>query len=715
MHRSSGSRRLVAAGLTAFWLLACGDAGSPQDEAAPGQRLAPPVAAGRIDHARLANAGSEPGSWLAHGRTWSEQRFSPLDQINAGNVAGLGLTWSFDLGSTRGVETTPIVVDGVMYVTAPWSIVFALNAKTGEQLWKYDPQVPREWGRYACCDVVNRGAAVWKGSVFVGTLDGRLVSIDAGSGELNWEVQTFDKARPYTITGAPRVVKDRVVIGNGGAELGVRGYVTAYDAATGEQSWRFYTVPGDPSLPFEHAELEQAAKTWTGEWWKVGGGGTAWDAMAFDPELDLLYIGTGNGAPWTRYARSPGGGDNLYLSSILAVRPDTGELVWHYQTTPGDNWDYTATQHIMLAELPIGGETRKVLMQAPKNGFFYVLDRATGELLSAESFAAQNWATHVDMKTGRPVETVLASYEKEARKILPGPQGAHSWHPMAFSPKTGLVYIPSMDLEFWFTNDAGFEFRKDEFNLGLDVDRLVDLSVSDAPSLKGQLLAWDPVAGKEVWRVAHQSFWNGGVLATAGDLIFQGTGDGRLVGYRASSGKVVWEVQSQTGILAAPISYAVDDEQYLAVAVGWGGGVIATGRVENAVIESYHNEGRILAFRLGASLPLPRNQVRDLTVPAPPALTASETEVAHGKSVYNRLCMPCHGFAAASSLVVPDLRLMSADRHVAFEDIVARGILAGNGMPRFGQQLGEGDLAALHGYVISQAQEAYADQAVPSE
>ena len=393
---------------------------------------------------RIIAADREPQNWLAHGRTYGEQRYSPLQQVNAGNVEKLGLAWSYATGTTRGLQATPIVVDGRMYTTGVWSVVYALDAKTGKELWKFDPEVPRAWGRYACCDAVNRGVALWQDALYVATLDGRLLALDARTGAKRWEVNTIDRTKPYTITGAPRVVKGKVLIGNGGGEYGVRGYFSAYDAVTGKLVWRFYTVPGNPKDGFESPELAAAAKTWTGEWWVGGGGGTAWDSMAYDPDLDTLYVGTGNGSPWARSIRSPGGGDNLYLSSILALDPDTGRLKWHYQTTPADNWDYTATQHMILADLVIAGRTRKVLMQAPKNGFFYVLDRATGELISADKYIPATWATHVDMKTGRPVETPEADWSQKTQLIIPAAFGGHNWHPMAFNPQTGLVYIPAM-------------------------------------------------------------------------------------------------------------------------------------------------------------------------------------------------------------------------------------------------------------------------------
>jgi glucose dehydrogenase len=461
--------------------------------------------------------------------------------------------------------------------------------------------------------------------------------------------------------------------------------------------------------------MEAAAKTWTGEWWKVGGGGTAWDSMAYDPELDLLYVGTGNGAPWTRVARSPGGGDNLYLSSILAIRPDTGELAWHYQTTPGDNWDYTAVQHMILADLEIGGKPRKVIMQAPKNGFFYVLDRATGELLSAEKYVATNWASKVDLATGRPVETAQSDYAEDPKLIFPGPQGAHSWHPMSFSPRTGLVYIPAQDIEFWYTPGKKFEHGEKQWNIALDISEIANQGDIQEAKSSGQLIAWDPRQQKAAWRVVHEGFWNGGLLSTAGGLVVQGTGNGFFTAYDATSGDKLWEVESQTGIVAGPITYQVDGTQYLAVAAGYGGGVIAGGSGVGAIINDYHNEGRVIAFKLGGRQAMPRSTPRDKAVPAPPPTDASAEQVARGRAIYDRYCWNCHGIDVASSLVVPDLRYLSGEKHEAFGDIVLRGIFQGKGMPSFAGLVSEAQLPDLHGYIISEAQELYADQLKPAE
>ncbi len=661
-----------------------------------------------VNGERIGNADAEPGNWLAHGRTYDEQRFSPLTNITTENAADLGLAWYWDTGTTRGLEATPIVVDGTMFTSGSWSVVWAHDAKTGKLLWSYDPQVPREWAKAACCDVVNRGVAVWQGKVYVGTLDGRLVALDAGTGEPVWSVQTTDRERSYTITGAPRIVKDKVIIGNGGAEYGVRGYITAYDADSGDQLWRFYTVPGDPSKPFEGPHLEKAAATWRGsEWWKVGGGGTVWDSMAYDPELNLLYIGVGNGSPWNRYIRSPGGGDNLYLSSIVAVNPDDGSMVWHYQTTPGDTWDYTATQHMILADLTIEGAERKVIMQAPKNGFFYVLDRTNGEFISAEAYVPVNWATHIDPESGKPVENPDAHYANDAREVRPAPYGGHNWHPMAYNGNTGLVYIPALDIPFSFAQDNAFRYQPGEWNTGLDMAQTIppgdpDTMVEALVAVKGHLAAWDPVTQQERWRVQHDTSWNGGVLTTAGNLVFQGKSDGTFAAYAADTGETVWKFPAHVGIIAAPVAYSVDGEQYVTVVAGWGGAfALASGvpRHRGNVL----SEGRILTFKLGGSVALPEPNVAYLEIPEPPEMEITPAQVASGETLYHTYCAVCHGpGAVASSGGVPDLRYSSQDVHDAWNAIVLSGAYAGRGMVGFDHVLNEDDSKALQAYVISQ-------------
>ena len=718
--------------LCALWLTACGQQDS-QDAAveiateeatlSPLAQLAQQVTSS-IDTARISNADGEPHNWLAHGRTYGEQRYSPLNQITESNVAELGVAWFYETDSKRGLEASPIVVDGVMYTTGSWSTVQAFDAKTGEVLWLYDPQVPKRWGQYACCDVVNRGVAVYKGHVFVGTLDGRLVALDAGTGEVVWDVVTVDQSLPYTITGAPRVVKDKVIIGNGGAELGVRGYITAYDVLTGEEHWRFYTVPGDPSQPFESRAMELAAETWKGgDWWEIGGGGTVWDSMAYDPELNLLYIGVGNGSPWNRYIRSPGGGDNLYLSSIVALNPDSGSMVWYYQTTPGDNWDYTATQHILLADIEIDGVLRKTAIQAPKNGFFYVIDRTDGSFISAEAYVPINWATHVDPETGRPVESPDGQYLKEAKTVQPGPLGGHNWQPMSYSPDTGLVYIPAIDLQFTYSHAEDFTHIPGWWNLGLslgptaeDEPPTVEQNIEGLQNVKGRLLAWDPVKQEEAWRVEHGSAWNGGLLSTAGNLVFQGRADGNFAAYRASDGELVWESALSTGIIAPPVSYAIDDEQYVAIVAGWGGAFATTSGVprhRGNVLE----EGRIVVYKLGGSTELPTPAITNVNIPEPPSIETTDDQLLLGNQMYNGFCSTCHGPGVISSSQIPDLRYLGESGHARWDSIVRGGVLSGLGMPSFADYLGEEESAAIQAYVITTTQAAitFCESSYPDE
>ena len=707
-------QRQVRASLYALVSFCCSLAACSQEKAPVADPASPEPATpttALVDAGRIINADAEPGNWLSNGRTYSEQRYSPLDQIDEASVGDLGLAWYLDLDTSRGQQASPLIVDGVMYSTSAWSKVQAIDAATGELLWQYDPEVPPEWDVKSCCGVQNRGAAVWQGRVYAGTLDGRLIAIDAASGELVWETRTTDASYRYSITGAPRIVKDKVIIGNGGAEYGVRGYVTAYDTETGEQVWRFYTVPGDPANGFENNTMAMAAETWSGTWWSQGGGGTAWDSFAYDPELDLFYIGVGNGSPWPRVLRSPGGGDNLFLCSIVAVRPDTGEYVWHYQTVPGDTWDYTAVQHMILADIEIGGSLRKVIMQAPKNGFFYVLDRETGEFLSAENYMPVNWATHIDPETGRPVETEFARYDEtgKAVKIIPGPGGAHNWQPMSYSPDTGLVYIPAKQEPMVYFLDEGFSYRSFGVNLGVnnwDINpKDYPLNVDYLPENQGRLLAWDPVAQREVWRAPQPGSHNGGLLSTAGNLLFQGNADSEFVAYRATDGERLWTADVQSGITAPPVTYTIAGQQYVAVIAGWGS-VSALIRGEELNPDGdKQNISRVLAFKLNGDEVLPPPPPLRAKAEPPPAF-GDEVMVDEGRIHYAKNCGGCHGANVVAGGVLPDLRFSPM---LATEDswrsVVIDGIFADKGMVSFSENLSAAEAEALRSFVVSRAHE----------
>ena len=658
---------------------------------------------------------------MSYGRTYSEQHFSPLKQINDQNVGTLGLAWFFDLDARRGQEATPLVIDGMMYFTSAWSKVHALDAASGKAIWSFDPKVDPAWAVNACCDVVNRGVAAWNGKVFVGTLDGRLIALDAASGNKVWEAQTTDPAKRYTITGAPRVIKGKVIIGNGGAEMGVRGYVSAYDAETGKLAWRFYTVPGDPSQPFESPALEKAAKTWSGEWWKNGGGGTVWDSTAYDPDLDLLYIGTGNGDPWPRKIRDPRREDNLFTASIVALKPDTGEYVWHYQENPGDEWDYDSDEPIVLADLNIGGRLTHALMHAPKNGFFYVLDRATGKLLSAKPFTQVTWATGVDLKTGRPVESPNAQYEGRPgpTPVLPGPGGAHTWQPMSYSPEAGLVYFPVLDAGFAYKTADHFSHNAIAWNNGID---LVAAGMPQDPkikkailgSVKGHLVAWDPVAQKEVWRADRPGPWNGGALSTAGNLVFEGTGYGQFEGFRAATGEKLWSAPTESGVTAGPVAYTVNGEEYIAVLVGWGGVLpLAAGEVALQA-PRIANTPRMLAFKLGGKASLPPPPEMPPRVLDPPKETSSAATVKKGEALYQRYCSACHGDVAVSGGVLPDLRYSKMLASDQWQSIVRDGALSSAGMISFSEELSQADAEAVRSYVIFRANQSLVEGAAPA-
>jgi len=672
--------------------------------------LAPAALAAQVTAERLAQADKEPGNWMAHGRTYGEERYSPLDRITDANVGKLGLAWQYKYPLDRVVEATPLVVDGVLYTTGAYSTVFALDAKTGELLWEYDPKVWRGIQGRGCCDAANRGVAVWDGKVYVGVYDGRLEALSAKTGELIWSVNTLiDAERNYTISGAPRVVRGKVIIGNGGAEFGVRGYITAYDAETGQQAWRFFTVPGDPAKGDESETITMIRKTWHGDQdWKQGGGGTVWDSMAYYPELNLLYIGVGNGSFWNYKLRSEARGDNLFVSSIVAINPDNGEYVWHYQTTPGDAWDYTATQHIIVTTLPIDGKLRRVVMQAPKNGFFYVLDAATGKFLSAGKFGEVTWAKGIDPKTGRPiVDLEAADYwtDSEPKTVFPGSQGAHNWPPMSFNRQTGLVYIPQqVTMEHFVPLEEPRPTRAGVPNLGLVVPTVPETLAGIeelAQVYRGNLVAWDPVKQEARWKQPYEHIHNSGTLSTAGNLVFQGTADGRVVAYAADSGDKLWEREVSSGVVAGPITYAVDGEQYVAFNVGWGGAFpITFGAL--AYRTGVVPDSRLYVFKLEGKAAMPPVVRREVDLPSPPPVTADATALAEGETLYADHCGVCHGLSALSANIIPDLRYLSPEKHEEFLPIVY-GLRSHKGMPPFGGILEPEQVEKVHQYIIQRS------------
>lgn len=699
------------------------------DQTPPSAQPVAERSAGDVSRERVI-ADAEPGNWYTTGRTFGEPHFSPLNQINLETVGQLGFAWEYDTQTTRGLEASPVVVDGIMFTSGTWGKVYAVHADTGREIWKFDPKVDGQFGGDACCDVVNRGVAVWEGRVYVAALDGRLIALDAATGAVQWEVDTItEHSRRYTITGAPRIAGNVVVIGNSGAEFDARGYVSAYDVESGELRWRFYTVPGSPDKPREHPEMEMAAATWDpNSRWDVGGGGTVWDGMAYDPHLNILYVGTGNSAPYAISIRSPAGGDNLFLSSILAINPDTGRLLWHYQTTPGDSWDYTATQNLILADIEWEGETRKVIMQAPKNGFFYVLDRETGELLSAEPFVPVNWATHVDKPTGRPAFTEAADYFSEPKMQWPADAGGHNWYPMAFNPNTGLVYIPTWEFAWLRVNlhpDGDYVFAPGEITMGVlnfpPLDAVIEqyapftpytaqylkdvVNTTDFPPAKEALKAWNPQTQSVVWEVESEHlFSGGGVLTTAGGLVVQGHSTGLLHFYDAQTGDLVRAIDTGTGMMAGPVSYAVDGQQYIAVMAGLGG-ASNWALPPHSAAYARSNAGRILAFKLGGGqVPVPP-LLESVPFPEPPAQNTLSGNPEKGALLFGKNCSFCH--ANSERNLLPDLRKLSKAKHQIFSEIVLGGALRARGMPQFDELFNAADVEDMQAYLVAEAWRGY--------
>ncbi len=726
---------LLGISFTAILLVACGDkqdaSGQSASASDPNTQSMAQARVADVTTDSLLAAAATPDQWLTYGGSYDETRHSSLSQINRDTLSDLGIGWVYDMKKPRGVEATPLVVDGVMYVSGSWSVVYALDARTGEELWVYDPKVPGAAAAKGCCDVVNRGVAVYEGKVFIGVFDGRLEALDAQTGELVWSNVTVDQSKPYTITGAPRVVKDKVIIGNGGAELGVRGYVTAYDTDTGDLVWRFYTVPNPEKKPdgaVSDAILAKLANdTWgnTGAWTTDGGGGTVWDAIVYDSVNDQVLLGIGNGSPWNAKIRDPDSdGDNLFISSILAVDADTGEYRWHYQTTPRDMWDYTATQPMILANLPLGenGAPLRVVMQAPKNGFFYVLEAATGRLISADAFTEMNWATGID-EDGRPIEVPAARNLDEAYPVLPGPTGAHNWHPMSYSEDSGLVYIPTNIWPLLYSRPDPENPVKSNWNIGYREDAGWPLALPEGAieSIRGigggSLLAWDPVKGEARWAVPFPVPFNGGTLSVASGLVFQANKGGELVAYDAETGERVWSHGLVGGPGAAPMTYEVDGEQYITILSGWGSTIaMVYGLVFDDAIGP--EMGRVITFKLGGNGMLPKPLETGIVRSPKAPLLGNEAQQILGLTLFAANCQWCHGAFAISSGVLPDLRwsaIVGAEE--SWDAVVREGALSSRGMVSVDDTLDKTETDAIRAYVLKQAWDAVArgDAQAPAE
>jgi quinohemoprotein ethanol dehydrogenase len=652
--------------------------------------------------------------WPVYGGESSENHYSPLAQIDRSTVEGLGLVWSADLGTPYSA-TGPIAVGGVVYVAAGASVVQAFAVADGRVLWQFDPDVAAspEKSRLRGTGWGIRGLSYDNGRLFVGTKDGRLIAIDARTGKPQWSVMTLEPGMDSAaITGVPRVFAGKVIIGFGGGDLGTtRGYVTAYDQKTGRREWRFFIVPGDPAAGFENDAMAKAASTWTGKWWRFGGGGTVWNAITYDAQFNRIYLGTGNGSPWNRKIRSPGGGDNLFLSSVVALDADTGEYLWHHQTVPGDTWDYNSSMDIELATLDIGGKKVPVLYHAPKNGYFYVLDRRDGSVISATAWSKVTWSTGFDNAAGRPIEAADARYENGPVLLYPGAIGAHSVQPMSSSPRTGLVYIPETIAPGAYAdipNISGYVQRS-----GVHEATGIDFSAGTAPSaaagevqLGSALVAWDPARKVRRWSVKLPGLINGGALSTAGGLVFQGRIDGLLAAYSDETGKLLWSYDTGGPITAPVITYSVGGQQYVTVVNGIAGGSATTGAIGAQFGWDYRTyPRRVLTFAIGGKKRLPPRPPKvQAAAMADSAYVANATLAARGGAIYtDRSCIACHGPEAISAAVAPDLRASGVVLDAGlFRQVVQGGQLAARGMPQY-EDLSNDEVEALRQYLRARA------------
>lgn len=649
--------------------------------------------------------GNTGGNWTGYGNTYGEQHFSPLDFINDGNVSRLALAWSYDLPAGNPM-TGPLAIDGVLYTATGYSVVRAFDAATGKVLWAFDPKAPEVSGKKLRMGWGSRGLAYWNGKIIVGTHDGRLIALDAKTGKTLWNVMTISNDDMRFISGAPRVFDGKVIIGHGGADAAAtRGYVTTYNADTGERLWRFWLVPGKPGTKDGDASdpiMEKAAATWTGEWWKHGGGGTVWNTFTYDKETDTILLGTGNGAPWNQRVRSPGGGDNLFLCSIVALDAKTGRYKWHYQFNPGETWDYNASMDMHLADLVIDGKPRKVVIEAPKNGFLYVIDRTNGKLISAEHYTDVTWTDGIDIASGRPREVPEARYPNGRRFILqPGPNGAHTWLPSAFSPLTKLVYLPVFEARWSYTDR---EINAKNWRFGNENEVQGAVNARREASIGSRLVAWDPVAQKEKWRVTTPGSWNGGVLTTGGNLAFQGDSAGKFSAYNAATGKSLWTFDAKVPVLAPPITYRAGDKQYVTVLSGIGTSPGIAGGDLAMPVDYRTQARRVLTFVIDGKARLPATPAAETAYPVDPDFTPDPRSAARGKALYVR-CFVCHGAPGQSGGSAPDFARSTVPQSAeAFNQVVRQGILVPNGMPQFAE-LSDEQLADLRQHIRTAAAE----------
>jgi quinohemoprotein ethanol dehydrogenase len=651
--------------------------------------VAAPPTPGNVTAARVA-ADTSGDNWLVKGGGFAQQQYSPLRAINDKNVAQLGVAWIAEMDDPMGLAAEPLVVDGVIYVSAPRSIVRAVNAVDGKILWTFDPHIRLDYSTVnSSIARVNRGVAVWEGEVYVGTADGRLIAIDAAKGAQLWSV-TMDDPAHDGISGAPRVAAGKVFIGHTGSDDQVRGSIAAYDANTGKRVWQFWTVPGDPALGFESKTMEMAAKTWSGkDWWKQGGG-AVWDPITYDSKTGLLLFGTSKafrGGPDD--AQEAGGGAKLFSGSIVAVHADTGEYAWHYQTSTPER--QTENFHIVLADMPIGGRVRHVAMSAARNGTYYVLDAGTGELIRQTPLVKQEWS---GPRMDYPGVVVNGVEDCKGNCF-----GVRNWWPMSYNPITQLTYVPIMDR------------------------RRTAPPTPDALPMVGRLVAWDPRTATTRWSVEHSLIINSGVLSTAGNLVFQGQGTGEFAAYAADTGKKLWSAQTGSAVNAVPVTFTVNGEQYVIVPVGWGGAFrLWSPSTMMVTPTSKYGPSRLVAFKLGGRQPFPLPPIQVPEVPRPPAQTYTAEQIKQGAALADdHGCTDCHSpkFDGAGRWAVnggiPDLRYMPPEAHRDWYAIVLGGSHRQQGMMPFGTSSTElrvtgltpAEADAIHAYVIDRAQAAY--------